>query len=190
MHTGPSGYSINHCYVILATSIFINSQPRKIETEYFQWKCISLHIELFNVRLYWINCRLFQLLSCLTKQRRKEKTKSQQLGTELTSSVSSPGFYTVSLSCLSGPINDSNIFACQGRHLCWPDPLKWSNESKQMFSKDILCMCAFVSMNGSSNGQGGYRSREQPAQGTSLLGGDDEHGLTTNFTTLYKYITV
>lgn len=93
------------------------------------------------------------------------------------SSVSSPGFHTIPLSCLSGPINGSNIFACQGRHLCWPESLKLSNESKQMFSKDILCMCVFVSMNGSSNGQR-YHSREPPVFGTSVLGGDDEHELT------------
>ena len=47
-----------------------------------------------------------------------------------------------------------------------------------MFSKDILCMCVFVSMNGSSKVQGGDHSREPPALGTSLLGGDDEHELT------------
>lgn len=39
-------------------------------------------------------------------------------------------------------------------------------------------MCVFVSMNGSSNGQGGYHSREPPALGTSVLGGDDENELT------------
>lgn len=39
-------------------------------------------------------------------------------------------------------------------------------------------MCVFVSMNGSSNGQGGYHSSEPPAIGTSLLGHDDEHELT------------
>lgn len=39
-------------------------------------------------------------------------------------------------------------------------------------------MCVFVSMNGSSNGQGGNHSRESPALGASLRGGDDERELT------------
>lgn len=30
--------------------------------------------------------------------------------------------------------------ACQGRHLCRPDPPKASNESKQMLSQEIICV--------------------------------------------------
>jgi len=38
------------------------------------------------------------------------------------------------------------LSACQGRHLCRPDPPKPSNESKQMLSQKIVCICVCVRM--------------------------------------------
>ncbi len=36
------------------------------------------------------------------------------------------------------------LFACQGGHLCRPDPPKPLNESKQMLSQKIMCLCVCV----------------------------------------------